>query len=249
MPPRGFSFSNCSCCARNSVRLDALESRLQALENVGLGETRTPGTALCMDNNTDFHLPQESAALANATTCDTIVSADLAANVRFNHNYAWEEGLASVVEDNARIGAQYFDEQMGNPDFGDNFDIGVVSAVQDPGVQPDMLSSIESQDVQAASISILNNTATFTPPVPRSLPSVSVPLASINAMAPVAPRSRCTICNTTYSRPEDLSRHARKHNPNATRYYCPKQGCRFSGPSGVLRKDDLRKHQARRGHY
>jgi hypothetical protein len=54
----------------------------------------------------------------------------------------------------------------------------------------------------------------------------------------------CQHCMKSFSRAGDLRRHGRSHNPNATRFSCPRQDCgRY-----FLRMDKLNDHRARKNH-
>jgi hypothetical protein len=58
----------------------------------------------------------------------------------------------------------------------------------------------------------------------------------------------CQQCMKSFSRATDLRRHARtQHDPRAPRYFCPSAGCdRHVRP--FLRMDKLREHRARKNH-
>lgn len=56
----------------------------------------------------------------------------------------------------------------------------------------------------------------------------------------------CSTCNQAFSRPSDLQRHAKKHNPSAKIFDCPHQGCKYKGPKSFYRKDKLLSHMRAR---
>jgi hypothetical protein len=102
---------------------------------------------------------------------------------------------------------------------------------------------------------------TATPVIPGNLPldfgqeiftmgqlnsTASTPNTAIVVTNQPRPRYWCqaTGCNRSYSRPADRDRHARKHNPNATRYTCPYRHCHKS----FFREDKLKEHQKNRKH-
>jgi hypothetical protein len=188
---------------------------------------------------------QESDALANMLPYYTIPGADMSAIFEPNHDNA-SEGLAPTVGADVHIGPgpQHDDEQMDDTDIENFFNLNLASEDLDP-------------DTQAAN-RVLNNAATSMPAIPTSLPNISVPLASVSNVAPIAivptvtavaavvPRVRCTVCGKPFGRTSDLNRHALKHNPNARRYPCPHPGCRLS--SSNVRKDKLEEHRRRHGH-
>jgi len=58
------------------------------------------------------------------------------------------------------------------------------------------------------------------------------------------PGHRCTDCGQPFSRRADLRRHALAHNPNATRFPCPRLGCGRQ----FLRMDKLRDHRHQKNH-
>jgi hypothetical protein len=58
------------------------------------------------------------------------------------------------------------------------------------------------------------------------------------------PRHHCTDCMESFSRLADLRRHARTHNPNATRFPCTQPGCGRE----FRRMDKLSDHRRRKNH-
>ncbi|KAB5583563.1 hypothetical protein GE09DRAFT_1079313 [Coniochaeta sp. 2T2.1] len=62
-------------------------------------------------------------------------------------------------------------------------------------------------------------------------------------------RHRCSDCRKSYSRPADLRRHMRKHDPNARRFSCDYEHCDRKGKHGFLRRDKLKEHQDHTGHH
>ncbi|PMD47147.1 hypothetical protein L207DRAFT_627857 [Hyaloscypha variabilis F] len=160
----------------------------------------------------------------NNTSLDTIHSPDVAAIIAQDDNYA-SQGLPPAAQ---RM-------QTDDVEFEAFTNISLASEEQRLTVAPNMLSLVGPQDI---------------PPAPSSLPSVSTPSTSVNAVAPAAPRFRCATCRDTFSRLQNLRRHERerKHNPNATRYPCPRQDCVRSGLNGFPRRDRLRDHRATYGH-
>lgn len=52
-------------------------------------------------------------------------------------------------------------------------------------------------------------------------------------------RSTCKACRKSFSRPSDLNRHAKKHQPGARIYTCSISGCDYEGS---YRKDKLAAH-------
>jgi hypothetical protein len=67
-----------------------------------------------------------------------------------------------------------------------------------------------------------------------------------SAMVATPSRSlhHCTDCMEPFSRLADLRRHARAHNPNATRFLCTQPGCGRQ----FLRMDKLSDHRRRKHH-
>jgi uncharacterized Zn-finger protein len=61
---------------------------------------------------------------------------------------------------------------------------------------------------------------------------------------PSRPLHNCTDCMKSFSRLADLRRHARAHNPNATRFTCSRLGCGRQ----FLRVDKLSEHRRRKNH-
>ena len=53
------------------------------------------------------------------------------------------------------------------------------------------------------------------------------------------PRSTCKTCRKSFTRPSDLNRHAKKHQPGARIYTCSIAGCDYEGS---YRKDKLAAH-------
>ena len=53
------------------------------------------------------------------------------------------------------------------------------------------------------------------------------------------PRSTCNTCRKSFSRPSDLDRHAKKHQPGSRAYTCSVAGCDYEGS---YRKDKLTAH-------
>ena len=53
-------------------------------------------------------------------------------------------------------------------------------------------------------------------------------------------RSTCRTCRKSFSRPSDLNRHAKKHQPGARIYTCSVAGCDYEGS---YRKDKLTAHE------
>ena len=54
------------------------------------------------------------------------------------------------------------------------------------------------------------------------------------------PRSTCKTCRKSFTRPSDLNRHAKKHQPGARIYTCSVAGCDYEGS---YRKDKLTAHE------
>ncbi|KAA6413335.1 MAG: hypothetical protein FRX48_03081 [Lasallia pustulata] len=75
-------------------------------------------------------------------------------------------------------------------------------------------------------------------------PVVAAPI-SVPAATNSTSRFRCMFpgCGCTFAQSSDLSRHARKHEPDAKRYECWARGCSRNGKKGFLRRDKLQSHQ------
>jgi hypothetical protein len=86
------------------------------------------------------------------------------------------------------------------------------------------------------------------PALDDTAPSTGGTSSAQMATAPTTSSSRsvyqCQHCVRSYFRIGDLRRHARAHNPNATKFFCPQTECGRQ----FLRKDKLRDHRARKGH-
>ena len=80
--------------------------------------------------------------------------------------------------------------------------------------------------------------------IPNQPYAVAAPI-SIPATTHDTSRFRCMFpgCGCTFAQNSDLSRHARKHEPDAKRYECWARGCSRNGKKGFLRRDKLQSHQ------
>ncbi|KAE9378670.1 hypothetical protein N431DRAFT_433783 [Stipitochalara longipes BDJ] len=243
MPPRSQRTPTLALLRALETRVQACESQLQALSQVRSSYCIPPCTTLGM-NNIDFHSSQWFDVPANAEPHSIVLGAGVVGPVDLNHNDA-SGGCAGA---HARIAVQHtnnYNDTFGGwaaaqhdfedqPVFGNGVNTYITSNVQSFGVEP--------------TNSMFDNAATFTPAVATSLPSVSVPSTLVTARAAATPRVRCAICGKTFGRAQELRRHESRHKQNPTRYACPRQGCKFSGPNGMLRKDKLKEHRDAHGH-
>ena len=69
--------------------------------------------------------------------------------------------------------------------------------------------------------------------------SLTAPSANTGRHRVMKPRSTCKTCRKSFSRPSDLDRHAKKHQPGARIYTCSMAGCDYEGS---YRKDKLTAH-------
>ena len=75
---------------------------------------------------------------------------------------------------------------------------------------------------------VLNNSTNFT-----------APSATTSRQRVMKPRPVCKTCRKSFSRPSDLDRHAKKHQPGARIHMCSVPGCDYEGS---YRKDKLMAH-------
>ena len=69
--------------------------------------------------------------------------------------------------------------------------------------------------------------------------SLTAPSANTGRHRVMKPRSTCKTCRKSFSRPSDLDRHAKKHQPGARIYTCLVARCDYEGS---YRKDKLTAH-------
>ena len=80
-----------------------------------------------------------------------------------------------------------------------------------------------------------------------SAPTLGLNVGSSSASSPANNGSRvdCPFqgCGKSFTRKGDLSRHAKKHDPEARTFHCYVQGCGFNGDRGFYRRDKLMDHE------
>ena len=69
--------------------------------------------------------------------------------------------------------------------------------------------------------------------------NLTAPSANTGRQRVMKPRSTCNTCRKSFSRPSDLDRHAKKHQPGSRIYTCSIAGCDYEGS---YRKDKLTAH-------
>ena len=69
--------------------------------------------------------------------------------------------------------------------------------------------------------------------------NLTAPSANASRQRVTKPRSVCKTCHKSFSRPSDLDRHAKKHQPGARIHMCSVLGCDYEGS---YRKDKLMAH-------
>ena len=69
--------------------------------------------------------------------------------------------------------------------------------------------------------------------------NLTAPSANTGRQRVMKPRPVCKTCHKSFSRPSDLDRHARKHQPGARIHTCSVPGCDYEGS---YRKDKLTAH-------
>ncbi|PMD18396.1 hypothetical protein NA56DRAFT_647856 [Hyaloscypha hepaticicola] len=73
---------------------------------------------------------------------------------------------------------------------------------------------------------------------------LSTPDASGSSTTTTSRLHNCQQCMKSFGRPADLRRHARSHDRNAPRHFCPQPGCGYSS----LRPDKVTDHRAHKRH-
>ena len=100
---------------------------------------------------------------------------------------------------------------------------------------PNLTESYHNVDLTSLDITMLHETQpnNHNPDGPSSTSSPS----TTNR-----PPILCPHCRKPFARQSDMQRHARKHDPAATKLSCRVAGCIHVGQSGFLRADKLRSH-------
>jgi len=223
------------------AEVEALKARCAMLENIALLR----------------HTPQLSNKNVPVTSTDASSHTQLPTPILSNNNYNAAQGLdaknfqwmtqAAGHDMNTDLNPvktvlspdpvpashqlTHVDEALIDEDLQNWFDFDSSTFPSDPSTNP---------TTQGASFeaSILDDSAS----------SADGPTSILGHTSSVASRRRlahhCAQCMKSYSRPGDLRRHARSHNPNAPRFSCPQAACGRQ----FLRMDKLKDHRVRRGH-
>lgn len=109
----------------------------------------------------------------------------------------------------------------------------------DGGNQLNPLGSLPFVPIAAAAATSVNRSASL----PTSSISSPASFSQTSTTGICSPRRHvCVTCSKTFSRVQDMHRHARNHNPGAPRIDCPFPSCPYTGTKGFTRRDKLTSH-------
>ena len=100
-------------------------------------------------------------------------------------------------------------------------------------------SPYASNSYTADSSGDMERMAETSQPILNDGTNLTAPSANTGRQRVMKPRPICKTCHKSFSRPSDLDRHAKKHQPGARIHMCSVPGCDYEGS---YRKDKLTAH-------